>query len=138
MIVAAPLWNAVYFGHTETVRILLDNLSQNTSSKNTLPKNKATQLDKRDGEELLMLAAGLGHVEVVRLMVKSGIDVNGRGLKQRTPLMAAAAFGRPEVAKALLEVGADPLARDEDGNTALAVAQDKGSDEVVALLAEAH
>ena len=124
----APLVNAVYFGHTETVKLLLDHLTQ----------GKALTLDKRDAEELLMLAAGLGHADIVRLMIGAGINVNGRGLKQRTPLMAAAYFNRPEVAKVLLAQGADLLARDADGNTALAVAQDKGNDKVAALLVETH
>ena len=120
----APLVNSVYFGHTETVKYLLE----------AHRKKDAKPLDKRDGEELLLLASGLGHADIVRLMVTWGIDVNGRGLKQRTPLMAAAAFDRVEVAKVLLELGADPQARDEDGNTAQRVADDKGSDNVAALL----
>lgn len=121
----APLVNSVYFGHTETVKLLLGVYS----------KKGAVPLEKRDGEELLMLASGLGHVEIVRLMVTSGISANGRGLKQRTPLMAAAAFDRVEVAKVLLAHGADPQARDDDGKTAQVVADDKGSDKVTALLA---
>ncbi len=122
----APLVNSVYFGHEKTVKLLLDNLMQ----------AKPPGLDKRDGEELLMLASGLGHAGVVALMVKAGVDVNGRGLKHRTPLMAAAAFDRAEVAKVLLAQGADPAAQDDDGETAMSVARDKGSDKVAALLAD--
>jgi uncharacterized protein len=121
----APLVNAVYFGHTDAVKILLEYLA--------LPDTP--QLAKQDGEELMMLAAGLGHVEVVTLMAQFGVDVNGRGLKQRTPLMAAAAFDRDDVANVLLEQGADLHIEDEDGNTALAVAQERSSKKVAALLA---
>ncbi|HEC18659.1 MAG TPA: hypothetical protein ENI97_04885 [Gammaproteobacteria bacterium] len=120
----AALVNAVYFGRVKTVQLLLDYLLA----------DKGPGLEKRDAEELLMLASGLGHTDIVSLMVKAGIDPNGRGLKQRTPLMAAAAFDRPEVAKVLLALGADPEIRDEDGQTALDVARDRGSDDVLALL----
>ena len=122
----SALVNSVYFGHTKTVQLLLDSFA----------RNKALTLNKRDGEELLMLAAGLGHVDIVRLMVDSGIDANGRGLKRRTPLMAAAAFDRADVAKALLELGADPQAQDDDNNTALTVAREKGSSKVIPLLSD--
>jgi ankyrin repeat protein len=117
---SAPLVNAVYFGHTDTVKVLL--------------ANKSLRLEKQDGEELLMLAAGLGHSAIVRVMIDFGVDANGRGLKQRTPLMAAAYFNRPAVAQVLLELGADPAAHDADGNTASDVAREKGSDEVLTLL----
>ena len=124
----APLVNAVYFGHVEAVKLLLEKLKQ----------GQTLALEKRDAEELLLLGAGLGHAEIVRLMINAGVDVNGRGLKRRTPLMAAAAFDRVDVAKVLLELGADPSAKDDDGQTALAVARDKGSDKVAALLAESR
>lgn len=116
---SAPLVNSIYFGHTETVKLLLARL---------------TPLQRQDGEELLLLASGLGHADIVRAMIDAGVDVNGRGLKQRTALMAAAAFDRPQVVSVLLEMGADPEARDDDGNSALDVARDKGDDEVLSLL----
>jgi len=135
---SAPLVNAVYFGHTETVQLLIDHLIGGASPQKGTPKKKKQGLEKRDGEELMMLAAGLGHVEVVRLMAKAGIDVNGRGLKQRTPLMAAAAFDRAEVIAVLLDAGADLHAEDEDGNTAIAVAKDRGSDDSEVALSKVH
>jgi hypothetical protein len=115
----SPLVNATFFGHTATVRLLLSKLSV---------------LEKQDGEELLMLAAGLGHAEIVGALIDHGVDINGRGLKQRTALMAAAAFNKPDVVRMLLARSADASVTDEDGNTALAVARDRGNDEIVALL----
>ncbi len=116
---SSPLVNAVYFGHTKTVSLLL-------------PRHK--NLSNQDGEELLLLASGLGHNDIISVMIDHGISANARGLKQRTALMAAAAFNRLETAKILLTKGANPDARDEDGNTAYDVANDRGSDKVIALL----
>jgi ankyrin repeat protein len=121
---SSPLVNAVYFGHTKTVKVLF--AFQNLDGHQ--------KLDKQDGEELLLLASGLGHNDIISVMIDSGISVNARGLKQRTALMAAAAFDRPEIVKILLAKGANPDAKDEDGNTAFDVANDRGSDEVLALL----
>lgn len=116
---SAPLVNAVYLGHTATVKLLLAALAP---------------LEKQDGEELLLLAAGLGHSEIVHAMIEAGVDANGRGLKRRTALMAAAAFDRPEVVSVLLENGANPEAQDEDGNTATDVAREKGNEDILARL----
>jgi len=116
---SSPLVNAVYFGHTKTVTLLL-------------PRYK--NLGKQDREELLLLASGLGHNDVITIMIDFGISANARGLKQRTALMAAAAFDRLETAKILLARGANPDAKDEDGNTAFDVAKDRDSEKVLALL----
>lgn len=119
----SALVNALYFGHTRSVELLL---------------GKLAPLEKQDGEELLLLAAGLGHDAIIRLLVRAGVDVNGRGLKQRTALMAAATFEQPQVMKVLLELGADPLARDDAGITAMDIACEQGNDEILALLPAAQ
>lgn len=115
----SPLVNATFFGHADTVKLLL---------------SKLPKLEKQDGEELLMMAAGLGHAEIVGALLDYGVNINGRGLKQRTALMAAAAFNKIDVVRMLLARGVDLAAADEDGETALTVAREKGNDEIAALL----
>lgn len=118
----SPLVNAAFFGRTESVRALLSNMPP---------------LTKQDGEELLLLSAGLGHADIVDALITHGVDVNGRGLKSRTALMAAAAFNQVEVVRRLLKQGGDVRLTDDDGMTSLQVAEDKGNDEIAALLAQA-
>jgi len=115
----SALSNATFFGHTEVVLTVLE---------------KMKQIPAETGDELLLLAAGLGHEKIAAALLSSGIDANARGIKQRTPLMAAAAFNKIALVKLLLERGADPEAVDDDGNTALQVAQDKNNQEIVSLL----
>ncbi|MGD8569498.1 MAG: ankyrin repeat domain-containing protein [Gammaproteobacteria bacterium] len=116
----SALSNATFFGHTETVIAMLDNMPE-------LPPDV--------GNELLMLAAGLGHQQIATALLKKGVSPNATGIKQRSALMAAVAFDKVELVKLLLERGADINARDEDGATALQVAEDKGSkQEIIELL----
>jgi len=119
----SALSNATFFGHTDTVLAILVQLPE-------LPADS--------GNELLLLAAGLGHQKIAVALIEKGISVNARGLKDRTPLMAAAAFNRQELVKLLLEKGADVTASDDEGITALQVAESKGNQEIVALLRNAE
>lgn len=126
---ANPLWkdssggsaldNSTFFGHTATVKILLDSIP-------VLPKDV--------GEELMMLAAGLGHKDITLALLDKGVSANARGAKKRTAIMAAIAFEKPESAKILLEHGADPSATDEDGVNALQLAKEKDNKEMQLLL----
>lgn len=118
----SPLVNAAFFGRTQAVQALL---------------SKMPPLEKQDGEELLLLVAGLGHGNILDALIAHGVDVNGRGLKSRTALMAAAAFNQAEVVRRLLKQGADAGLTDDDGMTALRVAEDKGNDEIITLLKQA-
>ena len=119
----SALSNATFFGHTEVVVSLLNNM---------------TDLPSATGDELLLLCAGLGHQEIASALLDKGVNVNARGIKERTALMAAAAFNKPELVKLLLEKGADLDASDEGGTTALKVAQNKGNNEVITLLRNAQ
>ncbi|MCY3913275.1 MAG: ankyrin repeat domain-containing protein [Chloroflexi bacterium] len=66
-------------------------------------------------------AARRGHMEVVRLLLASGVDPNlreGRDAPQGTALWHAARRGDGEIARMLLEAGADPNSSIESSGTA--------------------
>jgi ankyrin repeat protein len=119
----SALSNATFFGHTEAVLAILEQLPE-------LPADA--------GSELLLLAAGLGHEKIASALLDKGVNVNARGLKDRTALMAAAAFNKPQLVKLLLEKGADVTISDEEGITALQVAENKGNREIIELIGKAQ
>ena len=96
-----------------------------------------------DGFQPLGLASFFGHVEVARLLVERGAEVNSasRNEMRVMPLHSAAATGdadtRYELAKLLLDNGADPNARQQDDYTPL-MAADQHGDERLARLLEGH
>jgi ankyrin repeat protein len=115
----SALSNATFFGHTDTVLAMLERIPE---------------LPAETGNELLLLAAGLGHEKIAAALLSKGVDVNARGIKDRTPLMAAAAFNKPHLVKLLLANGADAAISDEEGISALQVAENKGNQEIITLL----
>jgi ankyrin repeat protein len=70
-------------------------------------------------------------MEVAKVLLEAGADVNARDASQNTPLHYAALHGHTTVAKLLLEAGGDINARNRKGKTPLALAQRGG---IVALL----
>ena len=99
---------------------------------------KGTDINTRNKyrQTPLHLAATGGHIEIVRLLLEKGADINARDIKG-TPLHWAASRGHLEVVRWLVENGADINARDEDGRTALhwATGNDRSID-VVGFLVE--
>lgn len=62
-------------------------------------------------------------LEMVKLLIAHGADVNQKNFRGATALMGAAAAGPASVVKYLIEKGADVNARDKDGATALMTAE---------------
>ena len=92
----------------------------------------------------LATAAGMGHAEVVRVLLASGADVDGRTHCEpdaceepspiSTPLMIATVFNHIAVVGTLLNAGADIDLRNGNGKTALDLATEYGRPEIAQLL----
>jgi Ankyrin repeats (3 copies)/Sel1 repeat/Ankyrin repeat len=109
-------------GDFERVRVLLKGNPDLVSTKD------------KNGMTPLLLAAGAGHADVVKLLLASKADVNARGNNGLTPLFAAAALGHKDTVQLLLANQADVNAREDKGMTPLFVATFTGHADVVKLL----
>jgi uncharacterized protein len=119
-----PLCNAAYNGQYGSVEWLVEHGANTTFSFLKTGENalhytisKTSEISQR--------------TEIVRLLIKSGTDVNKRTikgestlcfmrdafLKAETPLHRAAAYGNEDIITLLLEAGADPAAKDANGDT---------------------
>jgi len=73
-------------------------------------------------------------VEIGKILIQKGADVNAKDLLGWTPLTYAAFYGRSAFTTLLLEKGADPNARSKVGWTPLMYAARSGQTEVGKLL----
>eukprot|EP00752_Nemacystus_decipiens_P006973 g6255.t1 len=86
----------------------------------------------------LDIASEAGHVEIVRLMVKHGVNVEGADPRNgKTALHVAAACSRVEVIEVLLKAGCSPDSQDNNGLTPLHHGTVRGSCGAIAALATA-
>ncbi|WP_254510461.1 ankyrin repeat domain-containing protein [Anatilimnocola floriformis] len=70
------------------------------------------------GDTLLHYAAGSGKVDLIRLLVEMGSDINARGDKGETPLVRAVVNNdKSKPVQVLLELGADPNIADNFDHT---------------------
>ena len=93
-------------------------------------------IDEIDGVTALYTAVEAGNVELAKLLIDRGADVNLPVKFKRTPLYAATDGGFADLVKLLLDNGADPnqLAK---AQTALHVAADNGCLQCVVHLVDA-
>ena len=106
-----PLHIASSLGLFEKIRVLLD-LGAKANLKNIhgqVPLHLISQ------NQFL----NEGNVNVTRLLLQQGTDVNTRDKQQATPLHFASFRGYFEITRALLDHGADVNARNADGQTPL-------------------
>lgn len=104
-----------------------------------LPLQPDLSLRNRYGGNALIPACERAHVETVKLLLTSGIDVNHVNDLGWTCLVEIVILGdggprHQEVAKLVLAAGADPSLADKDGVTPLAHARARRQDAVAALI----
>ncbi len=86
------------------------------------------------GKTPLMVAAKIGDLDLVRLLLSRGADINAKTGNGGTPLMFSAIRGNANIVRLLIDRGADVNAVAHFNWTALMVASAKGHDEIVRML----
>lgn len=117
-----PLMYAARAGRVENVRFLLQ-------ENRSIPAFK-----DRLGYAAIHYAAEYGHIDVVKLLLDSGVKVAVPGPDRKTLLHIAAAKGNFELVQFLVENGAKVLARDKFKRTPLLLACKNGNLRVASYL----
>lgn len=153
---------AVAGNHVAVARTLLDaGASPNTQAANRdtpwllagasgraeiitamLPRKPDLTIRNRYGGNALIPACERAHVETVKLLLTSGIDVDHVNDLGWTCLLEIVILGdggprHQQVAKLVLDAGANPGLADKDGVTPLAHARQRGQSAVAALIEQA-
>ncbi|WP_024927360.1 MULTISPECIES: ankyrin repeat domain-containing protein [unclassified Mesorhizobium] len=98
--------------------------------------DKGAAIDEVDGVTALYIACEAGHVELTKLLINRGADVNLPVSWQRTPLYAANKGGYAQIVKLLLDNGANPN-QVAKAQTPLHVAAENGCLQCVIYLVDA-
>src|SRR4051812_393536 len=116
---------AGFFGKPEAAKTLIEAGAQ----------GKPHSTDDFQGQALPTGGAGR-HIEVCRVLIAAGADVNATQRHGFTPLHAAAQHGDPEMVELFLSAGADPSAVTDEGATAADIADGEGHVDVARRLRE--
>ena len=121
---ARPLYHAAFYGFLELVEQLVLKYPQYASARGGICGTA------------LHSASYQGHLQVVRYLLRHGVDVNIRDSGKDTPFLLASWEGHSDVAQCLLEHGADVELRDQFDNTPLILAARCGHFDAVQFLLE--
>jgi ankyrin repeat protein len=114
-----PLMAASTFGETPVVEYLIS-------------KGANVKVILEDGETTLIQSAqSEGNSEIVKALLKAGVEINAKTKKRLTASMRFAWAGQFEAVKLLLDAGADAKLINENGWTAFYFACSHGNDEKI-------
>lgn len=155
-----PLQSAVIGGNIDIINVLLENGAEVNATDNTgrspihsifspldvdslriaqklVDHGADVDMANENGRTLLHAAAGVGDLEIVRLLISNGADPK-RACKslQSTPLHWAAAGGDEDVVEYLIANGAELDARDNEGKTPLGWSYTNENSPVIQILKE--
>ncbi|XP_076022227.1 ankyrin repeat and SAM domain-containing protein 1A isoform X3 [Genypterus blacodes] len=151
-----PLHCAAQYGHSEVVRLLLEELTDPTMRNNKFetPLDLAALYGRLEVVKLLLsahpnllscntkkhtplhLASRNGHLSVVEVLLDAGMDINYE-TEKGSALHEAALFGKTDVVQKLLSAGVDGNMLDQKGLTARDTVKDMPSQksrEIAALI----
>src|SRR5262245_16225578 len=122
--------------------LLAGALGRTEMLRHMIPKGPDLSLRNRFGGNALIPACERAHVETVKLLLTTTIDVNHVNNLGWTCLLEIVILGdggprHVEVAKLVLAAGADPNIADKDGISPIAHARRKGQTEIARLIAAA-
>lgn len=119
----------VEFGQDDTIRYLV------SIEQNARLVHLDCFVDVRDKDDNSPLHfAARGRLEIVRLLLEHGADVNIKSKNLQTPLMVATKAGRVDIVQLLLEYSSDLTVKDEYRWTALHYAIFESQGEIIELL----
>jgi len=110
----------------------IDNLLKPKSEKNIL--KYLTKLYQMEKDEKLFDASIEGQLDIVKLLIKAGADINAKNEYGDTPLIVASRYNQMDIVKLLIKAGADINIKNKGGNTALMIAFRYGYEDIVDLL----
>jgi serine/threonine-protein phosphatase 6 regulatory ankyrin repeat subunit B len=104
-----PLHFADENGHKEVLVMLLAKMEKDFADSKLIQQllKKAGKGDTEDSRTLLHVAAELGYVAVVKMLVKNGAKLDEKDALERTPLDIADEMGHWDVVETLLGLGAN-------------------------------
>lgn len=127
-----PLIVAARYGHNRVVKMLVDKFQPDLEQEGTVKFDGYVI----EGASALWCAAGAGHLNVVKTLVKASANVNHPTRTNSTPLRAACFDGRLDIVQYLTEHQADIHIANKYNNTCLMIAAYKGHLDVVSFLLE--